>query len=202
MRDGDGFRVDLVGNFVRLEPLSLDHAVGLLLAADEETFGFLPTRPDQWDTGGFRHYVEKLIRLPNHQAFAVISLKTGRVVGSTSYADIRHEHRGLEIGYSWLSPAERGGPVNPEMKRLMLAHVFENRVFTRGPAIRVMLKTDLLNERSQRAIARIGAVREGVLRNHMIMPDGRIRDTVMYSIMDIEWPAVREGLDRRLAAFA
>lgn len=84
----------------------------------------------------------------------------------------------------------------------MLAHVFENRVFPKGPAMRVMLKTDRLNECSQRAIERIGAVREGLLRNHMIMPDGRVRDTVMYSIIDIEWPAVRDGLDTRLAAFA
>ncbi len=196
------FRVELVGRFVRLEPLSLDHAVGMLLAADEDTFGYMPTRPDQWDTGGFRQYIERLIRLPSHQAYAVISKDNGRVIGSSSFAEIRPEHRGLEIGYTWLSPAERGGAANPEMKRLMLAHAFEAGVFPGGPAIRVMLKTDRLNERSQRAIERVGAVREGVLRSHMVMPDGRLRDTVVYSIIDIEWPAVREGLDARLAAFA
>ncbi len=201
MREGEKFRVELVGKFVRLEPLGLDHALGLLAAADEEAFGLMPTRPDQWDTGGFRHYVERLTRMANHQAFAVLAKDTGRVIGSTSYADIRQEHRGVEIGYTWLTSDARGGAANPEMKRLMLAHVFENPVFPKGPAIRVTLKTDRLNERSQRAIEKLGAAKEGVLRQHIVMPDGRYRDTVMYSIIDTEWPALRDGLDERLAAF-
>ena len=161
MREGEKFRVELVGKFVRLEPLGLDHALGLLAAADEEAFGLMPTRPDQWDTGGFRHYVERLTRMANHQAFAVLAKDTGRVIGSTSYADIRQEHRGVEIGYTWLTSDARGGAANPEMKRLMLAHVFENPVFPKGPAIRVTLKTDRLNERSQRAIEKLGRGKGG-----------------------------------------
>jgi RimJ/RimL family protein N-acetyltransferase len=114
-------------------------------------------------------------------------------VGTTSYFDIRPEHRGLEIGYTWLGKAYQGTHINPENKYLLLRHAFE----TLG-AIRVQLKTDRRNLQSQAAIAKLGAKLEGTLRKHSIMEDGYIRDAVMFSVIDLEWPEVKAGLERRL----
>jgi RimJ/RimL family protein N-acetyltransferase len=111
------------------------------------------------------------------------------VIGATRYLDIRSEHRGLEIGGTWYAVEHQRTGVNTECKYLLLRHAFE----VLG-CIRVQLKTDSLNERSQRAIERLGAVHEGVLRSHMIMPDGRRRDSVYYSILDSEWPRIKERL--------
>jgi RimJ/RimL family protein N-acetyltransferase len=111
---------------------------------------------------------------------------TGRAVGSTSYIDIRRQDRGLEIGWTWLTPSEWGTGTNTEAKRLLLAHAFD----TLG-AIRVALKTDARNLRSQRAIEKLGAIREGVWRNHRILSDGHIRDSVFYSFVPEDWAAVR-----------
>lgn len=113
----------------------------------------------------------------------------GEVAGSTRYGDIRAAHGGLEIGWTWLHPRWHGSGVNRRMKRLLLAHAFE----TLGME-RVQLKTDILNTRSQRAIEKLGAVREGVLRRHMRRPDGSMRDTVMYSVTREEWADVRTRL--------
>ncbi len=118
----------------------------------------------------------------------------GRIVGSTRYGDIREANRGLEIGWTWYLPEVRGTAVNPAAKRALLAHAFE-----RLEMLRVQLKCDARNLHSQRAIERLGAVREGVLRMHLRLPDGFQRDTVMYSIVAPEWPGVRARLDERLA---
>jgi RimJ/RimL family protein N-acetyltransferase len=125
--------------------------------------------------------------------FAIIHRAGGRAIGSTRYLDIRREHRGLEIGWTWVGTAHQRTSVNTECKYLLLRHAFEEL-----GAVRVQLKTDLRNERSQRAIERIGAVREGVLRKHMALWDGFIRDTVYYSILDSEWPDVRRRLEELL----
>jgi RimJ/RimL family protein N-acetyltransferase len=116
------------------------------------------------------------------------------VVGSTRYLDIRAKHRGLEIGGTWYDVAYQRTGVNTECKFLLLRHAFEVL-----QCARVQLKTDLRNERSQRAIERIGAMREGVLRNHVIMPDGYLRSTVMYSITHEEWPEVKSRLEHLMA---
>jgi RimJ/RimL family protein N-acetyltransferase len=108
--------------------------------------------------------------------------------------DIRPKHMGLEIGTTWIGRAHQGTKVNPESKLLLLAHAFE-----RLGCERVQLKTDGRNLQSQHAIEKLGAVKEGVLRKHMIMPDGFVRDTVMYSIVAAEWPDVKRGLEARLA---
>ena len=144
-------------------------------------------------------HIDRLARICCFFALALIDTKTNAPIGTSSYADIRPEHRGLEIGYTWISPRVRGGAANAEMKRLMLAHVFETDVFEGGPAIRVMLKTDELNLRSQRAMEKIGAKREGVLRNHLIMPSGRVRHSAVYSITIEDWAGVRDILDARIA---
>jgi N-acetyltransferase len=189
--------VTLTGEFARLEPLAQAHVPGLArVGADESIWIYMPyglvTTEDR-----MHNWVDALLQ---HQgegtdvAFAVICLADGQVAGSTRYMDIRPEHRGLEIGGTWYGSDYRRTAVNTECKYLLLRHAFE----TLG-CIRVQLKTDLRNERSQRAIERIGAQREGVLRNHMILPDGTIRHSVYYSILDTEWPGVRARLEEMLA---
>jgi len=127
--------------------------------------------------------------------FTVIDRATNRIVGSTRYMDIQAEHRGVEIGWTWYAPEVWGTAVNPECKLLLLTHAFEE-----WGAVRVMLKTDHRNARSQAAIRKLGAVYEGTLRQHRVRPDGTLRDTVVFSILDREWPAVRAGLYARLQA--
>lgn len=127
--------------------------------------------------------------------FAIRRRADGRVVGTSSYLHIQPKHRTLEIGATFLHPDARAGAVNPAAKRLLLGHAFE------AGALRVELITDVLNTRSQAAIAKLGAVREGVLRNHRITWTGRERDTMVFSIIARDWPAVRDGLDRRLESF-
>jgi RimJ/RimL family protein N-acetyltransferase len=122
--------------------------------------------------------------------FAVIHLQAGCAIGATRYMEIRPKDLALEIGGTWYAPAYQRTAVNTECKYLLLRHAFEE-----WGCVRVQFKTDLLNERSQRAIERLGAVREGVLRHHMITPEGRLRDSVYYSILDSEWPAVKARLE-------
>jgi N-acetyltransferase len=188
--------VTLEGRIVRLEPLSLDHLDDLAAAGQDETiWTFMlygrPTTP-----AGMRAWIEDILARQargGDLAFAVVLREVGRAVGSTRYLDIRREHRGLEIGGTWYAPACQGTLVNPECKYLLLRHAFENL-----GCLRVQFKTDLRNHRSQRAIERLGAVREGVLRDHMITPDGVVRSSVMYSILRGEWPAVKGRLESRL----
>ncbi|HZA14547.1 MAG TPA: GNAT family N-acetyltransferase, partial [Myxococcaceae bacterium] len=128
-------------------------------------------------------------RLP----FAILLSDSGEAVGSTSYLDIRTAHRALEIGSTWISPSHQGTQVNPESKLLLLRHAFE----TLG-AVRVQLKTSSENTQSQRAIEKLGAVREGVLRSYQTRQNGQARDTVIYSVIAAEWPRVKARLQRRL----
>jgi RimJ/RimL family protein N-acetyltransferase len=185
--------VVLVGRAIRLEPLALKHAEGLMAEATPDLFEYLFDRPEPWTVEGFRDYIDAIPRLPSRLPFAIIDLGSGKVVGTTSYFDIRPEHLGLEIGHTWIGPRYQSTHVNPESKYLLLRHAFE----VLG-CVRVQMKTDLRNERSQSAMAKLGARREGLLRRHMVRPDGYVRDTVLFSITDIEWPDVRVGLERRL----
>jgi N-acetyltransferase len=120
---------------------------------------------------------------------------TGQVIGSTRFWKVDRTHRKLEIGSTWYGATWQRTRVNTEAKLLMLTHAFEVL-----HCVRVQLTTDVLNERSQRAIERLGAVREGVVRHERIMPDGRKRNSVRYSIIDDEWPQVRSALQARLAS--
>ncbi|WP_102128220.1 GNAT family N-acetyltransferase [Deinococcus planocerae] len=129
---------------------------------------------------------------PDQLPFVV---EVGReLAGSTRYGDIRTAHGGLEIGWTWLHPRWHGTGTKRRMKRLLLAHAFEELGMER-----VQLKTDILNTRSQRAIEGLGAVKEGVLRRHMRRPDGTMRDTVMYSVTRGEWAAVRQRLAEQVS---
>jgi RimJ/RimL family protein N-acetyltransferase len=188
----------LEGRVVRLEPFSeaLREAVRLAMNCDPDTWSIMGASAagehfDAWWSAAETETAEG-VRIP----FAVRRLSDGAVVGTTSLMNIRSANRGVEIGWTFYRPDARGGPVNPECKRLLMAHAFE------GGAVRVEFMVDVRNLRSQAAVAKLGAVREGVMRHHKITWTGHIRDTVVFSVTDKEWPAVRDGLDARLATFA
>jgi RimJ/RimL family protein N-acetyltransferase len=187
--------VTLEGRGVRLEPLAPVHAPGLFAAADPSLFHFTPQAPGEWSVAGFEADIRRVTALPDVVAFAVIHRSSGRVIGRTTYMDIRPQARGVEIGRTWIERAHHRSAVNPEMKYLLLRHAFQALA---PPAIRVQLTTSATNLHSQRAIAKLGAVREGTLRKHRIGQDGASGDTVMYSITDEEWPGIRVQLERRL----
>ena len=192
-------RVALDGTHVRLEPLDRRHADDLVVAAaDPLIWRWLPVQV----TGrkDLERWIDDALAASEaglEHAFAVVDRQTGRAVGSTRYMDIAPSHRGVEVGWTWYARAAWGGIVNPESKLLLLSHAFED-----WGAIRLCLKTDSLNERSRAAIAKLGATYEGDLRNHRIRPDGSYRNSSYYSILDSEWPAVRAGLERRLASLS
>jgi RimJ/RimL family protein N-acetyltransferase len=121
--------------------------------------------------------------------FAIIEKKSGTVVGSTRFANIDHANRRAEIGWTWIARPWQRSAINTEAKLLLLTHAFE-----RMECIRVEFKTDSINEQSRNALLRIGAREEGILRNHMITPTGRVRHSVYYSIVADEWPAVKQKL--------
>lgn len=184
----------LEGRWVQLEPLREEHAEQLARIATPELFTYhFP--PAQLSSEGFREQIRGLRALPNWCPFAQVLRADQRVVGITCYLDIQSANRSLEIGFTWIARPWQGTAVNPEAKLLLLRHAFD----VLG-AVRVQLKTDARNVQSQRAIEKLGAVREGVLRRHMVLRDGTLRDTVVYSIIDAEWPRVREALEGRLAA--
>ena len=188
--------VILQGAHVRLEPLRADHldalcTVGLdetlwrwsrlVITSRQEMQKFIDTALDEQTAG---------VSLP----FATTDRHSGKVVGSTRFLTIDCPNRNVEIGWTWIAPAWQRTAINTEAKYLMLRHAFEQ-----WGCIRVALKTDELNERSQAAIARIGAKKEGRFRNHMITSTGRIRHSVYFSIIAEEWPAAKLRLEAMLA---
>jgi N-acetyltransferase len=186
--------VTLTGRLVLLEPLHERHITGLAEAGRDESIWRLMPYGSVTDEPRMAEFVQAALArqaLGTDLPFAVAHRQTGQVIGSTRYLDIRLDHRGLEIGATWYAVAHQRTGVNTECKYILLQYAFEAL-----GCIRVQLKTDQRNERSQRAIERIGGVREGVLRNQMILPDGHRRATVMYSILDNEWPAVKQRLEQ------
>jgi RimJ/RimL family protein N-acetyltransferase len=189
--------VILEGKHVRLEPMTEAHIPALAEIGIGHTFwdfmvyGAMNTEDDMrgWVTDILSR-AEKGTDLP----FVAIHLASGRVAGATRYLNIMPKERGLEVGGTWYGTEFQRTAVNTECKYLLFKHAFE----TLG-CIRVQLKTDLRNERSQKAIERIGAVKEGVLRNHIILPDGYFRHSVFYSILDTEWGDVKRRLEEMLA---
>jgi N-acetyltransferase len=188
--------ITLAGSYIRLEPLSLEHVADLAAVGCDDSiweymvYGKVRTQADM------RAWVEEMLNKQSRGAdlpFAVIHIESGRAVGATRYMEIEPQHRRLEIGGTWYGRDYQRTRVNTECKYLLCAHAFEKL-----GCIRVQLKTDSRNERSQRAIERLGAVKEGILRNHMITPEGVIRHSVYYSIIDAEWPAVKGDLLKKL----
>ncbi len=206
---------------VRLEPLEARHAADLFAAADPELFRHSMQNPPEWSARGFELEMEKVKATPGVMAFAIVlaaettgasgvagkRLAAGAAIGRTTYMDIRPEHKGLEIGRTWIARPFHGTRVNPEIKYLMLRHAFER---LSPAAIRVQITTNGTNLHSQRAIEKLGAVREGVHRDARIMPpfctppglSGRegpqVRDWVIYSILAAEWAGVKRRLEARL----
>src|SRR5829696_5066665 len=185
----------LEGEIVRLEPLERRHERGLFEAAqDERIWRWMPC-----DAGGsrerFQAWLEDALAASSagtEAPFATVDAGTGDPVGSTRYLALRPEHRVLEIGWTWLAPAYWQSGANVEAKMLMLEHAFENL-----GCLRVELKTDSRNERSRAALAALPAQFEGIFRKHMLVRGGQRRDSAYYSIIDDEWPEVRENLERR-----
>jgi RimJ/RimL family protein N-acetyltransferase len=189
--------VVLTGKFVRLEPLTEDHAAGLTaVGLDDNIWKYMPYGLIR-NGADIKAWVANILERAEEGTdvpFVVIHRASGRVAGTTRYMEIRPDHYGLEIGGTWYGAEFRRTQVNTECKYLLLQQAFEEL-----HCIRVQLKTDSRNERSQRAIERIGAVREGTLRNHMILPDGYIRHSIYYSILDTEWLDVKGKLEAMLA---
>lgn len=188
--------VTLAGNLVRLEPLGLDHVPGLAeVALDPAIWDWMFIRPTHEDD--LRAWAEAAIAARETGAelpFATVDCASGRPIGSTRFMNIALEHARVEIGWTWLAPAWQRTGANREAKLLMLRHAFDEL-----RCRRVEFKTDSRNDRSRAALLAIGATFEGISRNHMVMPDGRMRHSAWYSVIDEEWPAVRARLEASLA---
>jgi N-acetyltransferase len=188
--------ITLEGRAIRLEPLTMAHHVALCEAGLEDSiWQWIPERVTSPEE--MRKYIQGALdaqaagtALP----FATLDRASGRAIGSTRFGNIDRANRRVEIGWTWLGLAWQRTAANTEAKYLMMRQAFET-----WSCVRVELKTDSLNERSRRAILRIGAKEEGTLRNHMVTWSGRLRHTVYYSVIDSEWPAVKAELEAKLA---
>jgi len=204
--------VTLEGRYVRLEPLELSHEQGLIAAAADG---------ELWNTDvtiipraeGMKDYIQFALdgfKQGNQLPFVIVNKGIGagvatgnagaspaidKILGSTRFYEIRAHDRAAAIGYTWLAKSSQRTPVNTEAKLLLLTHAFET-----WNCLRVELITDVRNAQSRAAILRLGAKEEGTLRKHLILPSGRIRDSVVFSIIDDEWPDVKAALHARLAA--
>jgi N-acetyltransferase len=183
------------GRHVRLEPLSLEHLPALTAAGADpaiwQWYSISAATPD-----GMRAFVEDGLDMRAKGTgvpFTVIERASGAIVGSTRFGAIERKHRRAEIGWTWLAPRCQRSGINTEMKYLMLRHAFED-----WNLMRVEFKTDSLNDKSRSALKRIGAVEEGILRNHMVTWSGRVRHSVYYSITDGDWPAVKKRFEEQL----
>ena len=191
--------VVLEGSLVRLEPLGPEHLAGLIdIGLEADIWRWMPI-PIQ-TPGEMRAWLDSSLEAAeqgSEMPFATIVRDGDKVVGSTRYMNIEPRHRRLEIGYTWINPQWQRSAVNSEAKLLMLRHAFD----TLG-ALRVEFKTDSLNERSRAALLGIGATEEGTMRNHMVTQSERRRHSVYFSIIEEEWPRVRQQLEARLARHA
>jgi len=185
----------LEGDFVRLEPMTLEHHAGLTaVGLDPEIWRFtlvVVQTPEE-----MRGYMDAALELQRGGAalpFVTIERSSGRIVGSTRFGNYDPANRRIEIGWTWIAPRWQRTAINTEAKYLMLSHAFEKL-----HCVRVELKTDVLNTRSRKAMLRIGAKEEGVLRKHSLVWDGRYRDSIYYSILDDEWATVKQELEKML----
>ncbi len=185
----------LEGEFVRLEPMTLDHLDGLTsVGLDPEIWRFtlvlIRTRDDM------RAYMESALTLQQDGTtlpFVTIERSSGQIVGSTRFGNYDPANHRIEIGWTWIAPPWQRTAINTEAKYLMLSHAFEKL-----HCVRVELKTDVLHGPSRKAMLRIGAKEEGIFRKHLLVWDGRYRDSIYYSILDEEWPEVKQQLEKML----
>ncbi|MFZ6759857.1 GNAT family N-acetyltransferase [Undibacterium sp. Ji50W] len=181
----------LRGKYVTLEPLTQGHIADIqAAAADGELWKlFFTSVPTPDNTQNWLNIALEMQQQQKALPFVVRENASGQIVGATRYCNMDMNNKRLEIGYTWYAQRVQRSPVNTECKLLLLGHAFEE-----FGCIAVEFRTDWFNRRSQAAIERLGAKRDAVLRNHMILPDGRIRDTVVYSILNSEWPGVKKNL--------
>ncbi len=186
----------LKGPVVTLEPLRRRHLPGLGKAArGTDIWHYMAA--NLAEKGALEPWYAEARRLEKaaqQLPFAIRLTAEGALIGSTRYLNIAPEHRRLEVGWTWLAPANWGGRANAAAKLLLFEHAFEKL-----GAHRVELRTDALNQRARRSILKLGAVEEGLLRRHMVMPGGRVRDTVQFAVIDDTWPAVKTALETRIA---
>lgn len=188
----------LNGDFVRLEPLKTEHVGKLFeIGQNKEIWRWTTTNIESFED--MRQYVATALAerangltLP----FVTIDKASGEIVGSTRFGNISVQNRSAEIGWTWIDPKWQRTYVNTDAKLLMLTHAFEN-----WKCLRVEIITDVFNEASRRAILRLGAKEEGVLRNHLIVETGRVRDSVVFSIIDSEWESVKEALQTKIEKY-
>jgi N-acetyltransferase len=188
--------VTLKGRLVCLEPLQMEHANELYEASRDPGLWTYKPVSQHCSLTEMKQLIASVLQSQQAGAclsFTIFSLERGCAVGETRYHSFMLQDHGLEIGWTWLTPSVQRTGINTECKYLLLRHAFEV-----WEAIRVQLRTHHLNTNSQRAIERLGAVREGVLRNHLIMPDGSYRHSVYYSIIQSEWPAVKARLEKMM----
>ena len=181
--------VTLEGNGLRMEPLAQEHAQGLFNRGQHTADWDYMARACFVDMADTRQWIDEALRTSNQVPFAIVETAKGKVVGSTRYMNIRNDHKSLEIGWTWLGQEWQRTHINTDVKLLLLGHAFE-----RLGCLRVEFKTDERNLRSQRALERIGATREGVLRKHMIVQKDFPRNSVYFSVIDSEWPEVKQRL--------
>lgn len=189
--------VTLEGQTVRLEPLAAEHEDALWeMAQEPEIWRYMGLLVEQ--RADFAVWIDAALQASargEHVPFAIVERATGRPIGSTRYFAIMPADRGLEIGHTWIGKPYWRTAVNTECKYLLLRHAFEEI-----GCVRVQIKTDALNTRSRTAISRLGATHEGILRKHIWVQNRRFRDTAMFSIIDDDWPAVKQRLEGWLAA--
>lgn len=185
----------LSNQFVSLEPLQESHLPALKqVVADGQLWQLMATsvpHPDAMDA--FYQLAMQQTQAGVAQVFATLDANTGDVVGSTRYLNTDWAHQRTEIGFTFIAKSQQRTPINTAAKLLMLTHAFETLKFNR-----VAFLTDYLNQPSRQAILRLGAKQEGIMRNHMVMADGRIRDTVVFSIAKHEWPGVKSFIQHKL----
>lgn len=188
-------KVRLDGARVALEPLGQQHLEGLASAVEDGRLWEIPVTfvPHPQDLAAFVEQAEAAFRDGREHAFAIIDKASGKIAGSTRFRCIDFGHQRAEIGFTFLGQSWQRSHINTEAKYLMLKHAFESWDLNR-----VELLTDVLNSKSRAAIARIGAKEEGILRNHMVMRDGRLRDSVIFSIVKAEWPEVAVRLAQKI----
>ena len=188
--------ITLTGNYVQLEPITKDHKENLCKAiSDGELWKLHVTLvPHTKDIDTFIENALLAYESGEGITFAIIDKKSNKVAGSTRFMKANLQYKRVEIGFTFLGKSWQRTRINTEAKLLMLTHAFEEMNLNR-----VELLTDCLNTKSRNAILRLGAKEEGILRNHMVMPDGRVRDSVIYSIIKNEWNDVKENLSCKLA---
>ena len=188
----------LQGRHVRLEPLQPAHLPGLAAAIEDGQLWTIRETlvPHPRDLNGFMQQAAAAVAAGRERVFATLDVASGRVAGSTRFRCIELQHKRAEIGFTFLGASWQRTALNSEAKYLMLEHAFE-----RCGLNRVELLTDVRNSRSRAAIQRLGAREEGILRSHMVMRDGHVRDTVVYSVIAAEWPSLKQALQLRMQSY-